>query len=261
MFKKNNVKKFNVRDNHSLINEDTPFAVKEAFGLLRTNILYTSYSGEGAPVFGVASVGESSGKSTIISNLAYSFANTQKKVLLIDCDMRCPIQQEFFGYKKGEKGLSEILSGIIKDPHEALYKTDSEYLDVIPSGHIPPNPSELVLSPKLGEFISQMKKEYDYIFVDFPPIGVVADAVSAVNHIDGYIFVIRANVTDKAGIKDCLDNLLNVGGNVVGIVLNDVNYKDGMFGGKYKSKYGKYSKYSKYSRYAEAAEKASQTKE
>lgn len=257
MQKRNSAKKFNVKDNHSLIREETPFAVREAFGLLRTNILYTSYSGEGAPVLGVASVGESSGKSTIISNLAYSFANTQKKVLLIDADMRCPVQQEFFGYKKSSKGLSEILSGIVTDAHETIHKTNSEYLDVIPSGHVPPNPSELVLSPKLGEFISQMKKEYDYIFVDFPPIGVVSDAVSAVNHIDGYIFVIRANVTDRAGIKDCLNNLEKVGGNVVGIVLNDVNYKDGMFGGKYKSKYGKYSKYSKY---VDAAESSSETK-
>ena len=97
-----------------------------------------------------------------------------------------------------------------------------------------------------------------YIFIDFPPIGVVADAVSAVNHIDGYIFVIRANVTDKIGIKECIDRLVNVGGNIIGIVLNDVNYKDGMFAGKYKSKYKVYSKYSKY---ADSAEKISEAKE
>ena len=244
--KRRSPKPFNLKENYSLIDQDAPFAVREAFGLLRTNILYTPYEGEGAPVFGIVSVGESSGKSTIISNLAYSFAYTNKKVLLIDADMRCPVQHEIFGYKSDSKGLSEILSGIIKDSHEAIIKTKHDNLDVIPSGHIPPNPSELMLSPKLGEFIAQIKKEYDYIFVDFPPVSVVSDAVSAVNHVDGYIFVIRANISDKSGIKDSLDNIEMVGGNVIGIVLNDVNYKEGMFGGKYKSKYGKYSKYSKY---------------
>ena len=247
--KKKKMKLSGAEDNYSLINEDTPFAVREAFGLLRTNILYTPNKGESAPVYGVASVGERSGKSTVISNLAYSFAQSQKKVLFIDADMRCPVQHRFFGYEKDATGLSEILSGIVADAHETVIKTDNEYLDVIPSGHIPPNPSELVLSPKLGEFISLMKKEYDYIFVDFPPVGVVPDAVSMVNYVNGYIFVIRANVTDKKGIKECIDNIENVGGTVVGIVLDDVNYKDGMFGVKYNDKYSRYSKYIKYSKY------------
>ena len=126
--KKKKLKTESLNDFHMLMCNDTPFAVKEAFGLLRTNILYTPYNGEGAPVYGVASVGESSGKSTIIANLAYSFANTQKKVLLIDADMRCPVQQEFFGYKKGTRGLSEILSGIVGDAREVIFKSSSEYL-------------------------------------------------------------------------------------------------------------------------------------
>lgn len=246
-------KKKNVRvtDNHTLMSENAPFAVKESFGLLRTNLIYTPYKGEGAPVFGITSAGESSGKSTIIANLAYSFAHTGKKVVLIDADMRCPVQQNFFGYKKFSTGLSEILSGIVKSKNEVIINTEFQGLDVISSGHVPPNPSELILSPRFGDLISELKAEYDYVFIDFPPIGIVADAASVVSYVSGYIFVIRANVTDIVSVKEALETLENIGATIVGTVLNDVNYKDGMFGDKYrKSRYGKYGKYGKYSKYS-----------
>ncbi len=247
------ITKKNIKEVHSLINDETPFAVKESFSMLRTNILYTRSKGDGAPVFAITSAGESSGKSTVIANLSYAFANTSKKVLLIDGDMRCPVQQEFFGYKKGTAGLSEVLSGIVKDWHDVVVKTDNSFMEVIPSGHIPPNPSELLLGPEFPAIISELKREYDYVFIDFPPIGVIADAVSVANVIDGYIFVVRANISDTVTVNDALANLENVGANIVGIVLNDVNYKDGAFGGKYSGK--KYSKYSKYSKYADVETK------
>ena len=236
-------RKNNVKDNHNLMGEDTPFAVKESFSLLRTNILYTRSNSNGAPVFAVTSAGESSGKSTIISNLAYSFANISKKVILIDGDMRCPVQQDFFGYKKGTKGLSEFLSGIVKDWHEVIFNTENSFMDVIPSGHIPPNPSELLLGGEFLTLISELKQEYDYIFIDFPPIGVISDAASVSNCVDGYIFVIRSNVSNSTDVSEALGALESVGANIVGIVLNDVDYKEGAFGGKYRgsryiSKYG-----------------------
>jgi len=247
--KKNN--KNNIKDNHSLMCEETPFAVKESFNLLRTNILYTRSNSEGAPVFAVTSAGESSGKSTIISNLAYSFANISKKVILIDGDMRCPVQQEFFGYEKGVGGLSEFLSGIVKDWREVIFKTENSFMDVIPSGHIPPNPSELLLGSDFSSLISELKREYDYIFIDFPPIGVIADAASVSSCVDGYIFVIRSNVSNSGSVSEALSSLESVGANIVGIVLNDVNYKEGSFGGKYhNTKYG--SKYS--SKYVRSTE-------
>lgn len=236
-------KKNNIKDNHNLMGDDTPFAVKESFSLLRTNILYTRSNSNGAPVFAVTSAGESSGKSTIISNLAYSFANISKKVILIDGDMRCPVQQEFFGYKKGTKGLSEFLSGIVKDWHEVVFSTENSFMDVIPSGHIPPNPSELLLGGEFLTLISELKREYDYVFIDFPPIGVISDAASVSNCVDGYIFVIRSNVSNSTDVSEALAALESVGANIVGIVLNDVDYKEGAFGGKYRgsqyiSKYG-----------------------
>lgn len=246
------------RDSSLVISNQTPFAIKEAFGLLRTNLIYTSVTTEGAPVFAITSAGECSGKSTIIANLASEFAHIEKRTILIDADMRYPTQHKFFKYSKRSVGLSEILSGIVKDKNEAIIHTEDKYLDLLPAGHIPPNPSELFHNKRFGRLIEQLKGEYYYIFVDFPPIGVVSDAVTVVNHIDSYLFLIRANVSNRIGVMESLEELTTVGANIAGLILNDVDYKDGMFGGgdKYSAgrygrygKYGRYNKYSKYSKY------------
>ncbi|MBO5415437.1 MAG: CpsD/CapB family tyrosine-protein kinase [Clostridia bacterium] len=236
-----------------LLDEDAPFAVRESFGLLRTNIIYTRTDGSGAPVFGITSAEEGAGKSTIIANLGLSFAQIEKKVLIIDADMRCPRQYDFFGYPKENVGLSEILVGMVKDKSDAIFKTSNKYLDVISSGHLPPNPSELILSSRFEELINELKTEYDFIFIDFPPVGVVADALSVVSIMSGYIFVIRANVSDYVRVTEIIENFEKVNANISGIVLSDVNLKDGIFASKYKrngyGRYGKYGKYSKYSNY------------
>lgn len=237
------------------VNNKTPFAVKEAFALLRTNVVYTNTVTEGAPVFAITSAGEGSGKSTIMSNLVGEFARIEKKVILIDADMRYPVQHRFFGYSKTSIGLSEVLSGIVRDKNEAVIHTENKYLDIIPAGHIPPNPSELFHNTRFGTLICELKKEYDYIFIDFPPIGVVSDPISAVNYVDAYLFVIRANVSNRIGVMESLNELEQVGGHVAGIIMNDVDFKDGMIsadkyrGGRY-GKYGKYSRYGKYSKYS-----------
>lgn len=249
-------KKTPLVDNHTLMSEQTPFAVRESFGHLRTNILYTAKAGDDAPVLCVTSDDESSGKSTVIANLAYSFANMNKKVVLIDADMRCPVQQNFFGYKKGCVGLSEFLSGISKNIDDVIFKTSNQNLDVIPSGHIPPNPSELIVNQNFAKLLDELKKSYDYIFIDFPPVNIVADPISVVEHINGYIFVVRAKISDSISVSKAIESIETVGGNIVGLVFNDVNLKDGM-GGRYgKGKYGKYEKYSKYSRYENSANNA-----
>lgn len=240
--------------NYRLIDENAPFAVRESFGLLRTNILYTHAEGEGAPVFGITSAEEGAGKSTITANLGVSFAQIKKKILIIDADMRCPRQSVFFEYDKEAVGLSEILVGMVKDKKEAIISTPGGYLDILPSGHIPPNPSELILSSRFAELINELKPDYDFIFIDFPPVGVVADALSVVSLLSGYIFVIRSNVSDYVRVSEIIENFEKVNANIAGIVLSDVNLKDGIFASKSKkngySRYGKYGKYSKYSNYS-----------
>ena len=110
-----------------------------------------------------------------------------------------------------------------------------------------------------------MKQDYDYIFVDFPPIGVVSDALNVAKHIDGYIFVIRANISNSISVKKSFENTENIGGNIVGICLNDVSYKEAIYGGRYSGRYGgrynkigttksNYDKYSKYIKYEKVKE-------
>ena len=234
-----------------LLNESSPFSVRESFNLLRTNIIYTSTDSKGAPVYGVASTVASSGKSTVMANLAVQLGSMSKKVLLIDADMRCPMQNKIFGYEKNHYGLSEFLSGVIKTKEEGIIKTDCEGLYIMPSGLIPPNPAELLMSNKFKELLDEIKQEYDYVLLDFPPIGVVSDSAAAVNYIDGYIFVARAYQSKIGDVKATIDRLEGIGGKIVGIVLNDVESKTGRYGRyrRYGGKYGKYGRYGQYGPY------------
>ena len=208
-----------------LLDDNTPFAIKESFNHLRTNILYTTKDITQCPVYAITSSGESAGKSTIIANLAISFAQVPKKVLLIDADMRCPVQNQIFKFPKESIGLSELLSGIEKDPKKAIIHSNYPNLDILGSGHIPPNPSELIMSTAFEKHIEQWKEEYDVIFIDCPPVGIVADAVALRNMVTGYIFVIRANHSDARKINHSIEAMENVGAKVLGVVLNSVNLK------------------------------------
>ena len=131
-----------------ILNESTPFAIKEAFNQLRTNLMYTANDGDGCPVFAITSAEESVGKSTITSNLSISYSNINKKVLLIDSDMRRPMVYRFFELNKKSTGLSELLSGIVEDDSQVIREVIPN-LSVITSGCIPPNPAELISNIRL----------------------------------------------------------------------------------------------------------------
>lgn len=232
-----------------MLSDKTPFAINECFKQLRTNLFFTSKNEE-CPVFAITSAYAHSGKSMIIANTALSHAMLGKKVLLIDGDMRCPVQHFVFS-KENDIGLSALLassedSGEIFDSY--VEKTEYEGLDVITSGRIPPNPSELLSSVRMKELLDAAKAKYDYIFIDLPPICEVADGGVIAGLVTGYIFVIRSETTDSRSVQDALNLLENVGANVVGFVLNDVNPKTN---GKNR-KYGKYSRYGYYNNYQEA---------
>ena len=238
-----------LKANYFLLDDKTPFAVKEAYGMLRTNILYvpTEYDSD-ARTIAITSAEEGTGKSTTIANLALSFARTSKKVLLIDADMRCPKQHKFFKYNKTSLGLSEYLAGI-NAKKDVVLKNVYENLDVIPSGHVPPSPAELVLSARFTQLINEVKKEYDFVFIDFPPIGIVSDAAAVANCVTGYLFVVRSKHSDKNYVHDNIQKLENVDANILGIIFNDVSFKDASYGKGYTD-----SKYKTAARRAQDAE-------
>ncbi len=242
--------------NPKILDNDTPFAIREAFNLLRTNLMYTIADNDsGAPVFAVTSHNEGAGKSTVLTNLAISFTQLDKKVLLIDADLRCPVLHDYFGFDDKQHGLSELISGISKD---VIIRNVRPNLDLITSGRIPPNPSELITSPNFADHIENWKKEYDMIFIDFPPIGIVADSVANCKSISGYIFTVRAGRSTAKSINKSIEDMERLGAKIIGVVLNDYRLKGS---GYYNSRHSRYKYNSKTSAYQANAENTSAEKE
>ncbi|MBE6706204.1 MAG: CpsD/CapB family tyrosine-protein kinase [Ruminococcaceae bacterium] len=236
------MKKINTaRKKARLVSESTPFAIRESFNQLRINIMYSPHDSEGAPVYAITSAEQGVGKSTVSANVALSFSQAGQKVLLIDADMRCPTQYKFFGYEKKQSGFSELLSGIAKESSAAV-SVYSDNLHIITSGCIPPNPSALLMSGKLSTLVEQWKNEYDIIFIDLPPVGIVSDPIVIAGLVDGYILVARANVSNSKHVNTAIRSLKNVGAKITGLVINGTSYKGSenkkYARGKYSYKYG-----------------------
>lgn len=248
------MKKKSIKENLSkkILKDDSPFAIREAFNLLRTNLMYTmSDNSDGAPIYAVTSTTENAGKSTVIANLAISFAQIDKKVLLVDGDMRCPVVHSHFDIDSHNNGLSELISGIKKD---VVLKDVYPNLDIITSGRIPPNPSELITSPRFAEYIEQWRKEYDIVFIDFPPVGIVTDSIANCKMITGYIFVVRSGQCSAKSINASINAMEQVGAKIAGIVLNDHNIKGS---DRYKHNSSRYSKQAM-TKYEQVADKKSE---
>ncbi|MBP3321682.1 MAG: CpsD/CapB family tyrosine-protein kinase [Clostridia bacterium] len=220
-----------------LLGADTPFAITESFKTLRTNLMYTA-SRENCPVYGITSCYQSSGKSLISANLAIAFSMMNKRVLLIDGDMRKPVQHRCFSLPN-DRGFSEWLSGM--SDFEDVVQTQVGYpcLHVITSGNIPPNPQELLAGENAGSVLSFLKERYDVIIVDLPPAGVVSDAVAISSLVTGYLFVVRAGEDDSDSVKRVVETMQQMNCKILGTVLNGVDLKNG----EYARKRGRYSYY------------------
>lgn len=217
-----------------ILDKATPFAVTEAFKLLRTNMCYTT-RGESCPVYGVTSATVGAGKSVVIVNAAISFGQMGKKVLLIDADMRCPAVHTLLKLDAKHDGLSELLAGVCADEGHAIRASGYENLDVITSGHIPPNPVELLASDRLREVLKQARQQYDVIFIDLPPICEVSDAGTISDVVTGYSFVIRSGYSDSRLVSVAVETMENLGAHIIGFILNDIDIKSGIY---YKNRYG-----------------------
>ena len=216
-----------------LLTAKSPFAVTEAFNSLRTNIIYSLAAAKN-PVIAVTSARSAEGKSLMSSNVAISLSLLEKRVLLVECDMRCPSFSKVFS-KKCVSGLSELLAGIEEKSEDVLYKFDDN-LDIIFCGKIPPNPSELLSSARMVELIGDWRTKYDYIVLDMPPVCEVADAGVVSPMINGYVITVRCNFSDINEVRAATAGLDAVNGNILGFILNDVNLKSR---GEYKNDYHK----------------------
>lgn len=226
-----------------LLTEDTPFAINEAFRTLRTNMFYTA-KGDSCPVYGITSYFSNSGKSLLIANLAISFAQLNKRVLLIDCDLRNSAVHKAFKMERGF-GLSELLAGTDNAVDKCLRKTEYRNLQVITAGGTPPNPTELLTSERMAKFVEFLKHHFDVIFIDLPPIGVVTDAAVLSDSLTGYMFVVRSGMDDRRNIAAAL-SVEQIKKKMIGFILNDVDSRSEDRYGRYR--YGRYGRYG-YGRY------------
>lgn len=200
----------------------------EAYRTLRTNIQYSSYDKKLKTVL-VTSADNKEGKSTICGNLALSFAQNKRKVLLVDCDLRTPSLHKMFNVSN-VYGLTEVLLGT-KRIDEAV-KNYNNKIDILPSGTISSDPSELLESDEFIELLEVLKEKYDLIILDSSPVRVVSDAQILAAKVDGTILVAKKNKTKLENIKEAKDLLKRVGANLVGVVLN-YNEKIGRKNKKY----------------------------
>lgn len=212
---------------------------KEAFNILRTNI---QFAGEDIKVVQVTSCAPGEGKSYVTLQLARSFGAIGKKVLYIDIDLRRSVLIGRYRINVGRKvkGLTHYLSGQC-NRNEIFYESNVKNMDMILSGHITANPTALLGSSKFKELISQARDEYDYVFVDCPPIGSVIDAAIVAPFVDGTVLVIENNRTSYKFILDSKKQMERAGAKIIGVVLNKVDRSND---GYYKKYYGKY--YGKY---------------
>ena len=182
--------------------------VNEAFRVMRTNLEFMTQS-EGGNVIGVTSFNPGSGKSFVTLNLAVSLAIKDKKVLLIDGDLRKGFTSAFFG-KRGT-GLSDYLAKRVDDVHKVIFSFDKyPTLHFLPIGTVPPNPAELIADQRFAKAIEILRKEYEYIFIDCPPIDIVTDAKIINQSVDRTLFVMRAGLLDKALVPE-LERLYKTG--------------------------------------------------
>lgn len=192
----------------------------EAYRGIRTSILFSSAETEPQVIL-VSSAGPQEGKTITSTNLAVAMAQSGNKVVMLDCDMRRPKVHKIFGMSK-DQGMSNILVGN-KDLNGIIIPTQVPNLDVIPSGPIPPNPSEILGSTRMTKLIEDLKKDYSRIIIDSPPITAVTDAVVLSKCVDGVVIVVRANDTAREIVKNGVNQLQAVGAHVLGAVLNGVD--------------------------------------
>ena len=186
---------------HIVVKENSTNVINEAFRVIRTNLEFVAGRTDEARVIMMTSFTPNSGKTFITSNLGMALSFKKKRVLLIDIDMRKRSLSALVG--KHSKGLSNYLGGYVDDFHE-LIKPVPEVPDlkVLPAGKIPPNPTELLYDKKLDELIESVRKDYDYILFDCPPLEIVADATIMSRLADMTIFVVRAEALQLSALPD-----------------------------------------------------------
>lgn len=232
------------RENAALSAEDLqhtlgrgrPFAMAEAHKRLRTNVFFSFADNSGSRVIGVTSAMAHEGKSTTSVNLAYDILQAGKRVLLIDADMRLSRIANTLSLNFAP-GLSDVLVGENNGENLVQYVVQMKNLPVITCGEIPPNPTELLASKRMEILLETLKKNYEYIIIDLPPVSAVSDALIVSKLTDGIIVVVRQDHVDKKLLDDTVNQLKFNDARIIGLVMNGARTENRYYKYKYK-KYG-----------------------
>lgn len=226
------------RNQMAILNRQTPFVIREAYKIARTNIIF-SVSGSGSDdckIIALTSANPGEGKTTSALNLAITFAQTGAKVLIVDGDLRKPRIHQYLGVVKTD-GLSTILSNQ-KTFDEVVYRDIRDGLDCLASGSIPPNPAELLASDAMKQLLDMLKTRYDYVFIDTPPVTVVTDAAALSSSVNGLVVVVREGFTNHESVEHALNLLKIAKAKILGFFVNDIDPASANYGA-YRKSYGR----------------------
>jgi capsular exopolysaccharide synthesis family protein len=205
-----------------IVHEQAKSPIAEAFRTLRTNLQFSRADGKLQAIM-FTSAGPGEGKSTIVANNAVAIAQSGKRVIVLDCDLRKPAQHRIFGVKN--RGLTNHL--VEEMPlAELLQETKITNLRVLTSGPIPPNPSELLGSVRMQETIETLKQESDYIILDTSPVVAVTDACVLASRVNGVVLVLDASQVRPEMAQRAKELLLRAKGQILGVILNKVEISD-----------------------------------
>ena len=241
--KKRKTKSFksSVSNNSKTLHRNLEFTATEQYKIIRANLDFTLPPDEKCPVIGITSSMRGEGKSTTAINLSYVLAERGNMVLLIDGDLRIPSIAQKMSIKNS-LGLTDLLKSNGAQMSDFKSNILSNWY-ILPSGAIPPNPSELLGSKKMESVLTSFREVFDYVIIDLPPVNIVSDAVSVSRLITGMVVIVREEYTEKRELDDCLRQLKMSNVNVLGCVINEAKSEIGSYG-KYKK--GKYKKYYRY---------------
>lgn len=208
-------------EQQKMIGENLNFAASEAYKLLRTNLTFSFTDEDTKRVIGVTSSMKGEGKSLTSINLAYTIAETGKKVLLMECDLRLPNIAKRLNLES-TPGLSNLLVGL-NTANQVIQKGVLQTeLDVIVAGDVPPNASELLESSRMQYALEKLSEYYDYVILDLPPVTAVADALVASKLASGMVIVVRQDYATKAALAETMRQMRYANARVLGFVMNGV---------------------------------------
>ena len=203
---------------NTLLHKKLNFAATEAYKLLRTNLMFTLPDAKNCRVIGITSPTREEGKSTTAINLSYALAEMGKRVVLIDADLRLPTVAKKMEIKSAP-GLSNVLVGDVSE-QDAMWVSDvAENWSILPSGDIPPNPTEMLASSQMKQLIGRLSESHDFIILDLPPVNIVSDALAVSSILDGMVVVVRENYSGRRELQSCMRQLKLSGVKILGFVM------------------------------------------